>query len=116
MRWSLVNFQCRVSYNLAVNRARAYCACSRCGWGLFGYLFSSIFSLLFLPLSGRQSDILSQRAVKPKTTNQFRCMGITIFCDFFSFLNEEPFQKGSVLKKKKERICTCAPNEANSSL
>ena len=21
-------------------RARAYCACSRCGWGLFGHFFS----------------------------------------------------------------------------
>ena len=27
------------------NRARAYCACSRCGWGFFGYFFSR---LLFL--------------------------------------------------------------------
>ena len=23
-------------------RARAYCACSRCGWGLFGYFFSRL--------------------------------------------------------------------------
>ena len=23
--------------NLDNNRARAYCACSRCGWGLFGH-------------------------------------------------------------------------------
>ena len=28
------------------SRARAYCACSRCGWGLFGH-FSSHLSLLF---------------------------------------------------------------------
>ena len=29
-------------------RARAYCACSRCGWRLFGHFFSLIshFSLL----------------------------------------------------------------------
>ena len=33
------------------SRARAYCACSRCGWGLFELFFlSSIFSLFFLPL------------------------------------------------------------------
>ena len=33
------------------SRKRAYCACSRCGWGLFGHFFlSSIISLLFLPL------------------------------------------------------------------
>ena len=33
------------------SRARAYCACSRCGLGLFGHFFlSSIFCLFFLPL------------------------------------------------------------------
>ena len=44
--------------NLDYSRARAYCACSRCGWGLFGHFFlSSFISLLFLPLSGRRPDI-----------------------------------------------------------
>ena len=38
-------------------RARAYCVCSRCGWGLFGHFFSSVSYLLFLPLSGRRSYI-----------------------------------------------------------
>ena len=37
--------------------ARACCACSRCGWGLFGHFSSRLSSLLFLPLSGRQPDI-----------------------------------------------------------
>ena len=32
--------------NLEYSRARAYCACSRCGWGLFGNFFSPL-SLLF---------------------------------------------------------------------
>ena len=32
--------------NLDYSRARAYCACSRCGWGLFGHFFSDE-SLLF---------------------------------------------------------------------
>ena len=32
--------------NLDYSRARAYCACSRCGWGLFGHFFSNL-SLLF---------------------------------------------------------------------
>ena len=37
--------------NLDNNRARAYCACSRCGWVLFGQFYSrlsflSSFSLL----------------------------------------------------------------------
>ena len=45
--------------NFDDSRARAYCACSRCGWGLFGHLHSSesILSLLFLSLSGRRPDI-----------------------------------------------------------
>ena len=34
------------SYNLDYSRARAYCACSRCGWGLFGHFFSRL-SFLF---------------------------------------------------------------------
>ena len=37
--------------------ARAYCACGRGRRGLFGHFFSSITSLLFLPLSGRRPDI-----------------------------------------------------------
>ena len=32
--------------DLDYSRARAYCACSRCGWGLFGFFLSSILSLL----------------------------------------------------------------------
>ena len=32
--------------NLDYSRARAYSACSRCGWGLFGHFFSHL-SLLF---------------------------------------------------------------------
>ena len=33
-------------------RARAYCACSRCGWELFGHFVSRPPFLCFLPLSG----------------------------------------------------------------
>ena len=37
--------------NLDNSRAKVYCTCSRCGWGLFAHFFlSSIFSLLFLSL------------------------------------------------------------------
>ena len=36
-------------YNLDASGARAYCACSRCGWGLFG-----IFTLVY-PLSSSPS-------------------------------------------------------------
>ena len=41
------------------SRARAYCSCSRYGWGLFWtFCLSSIdISLFFLPLSGRRPDI-----------------------------------------------------------
>ena len=33
------------------SRARAYCACSRCGWGLFGHFFSHLSFLLSFSLS-----------------------------------------------------------------
>ena len=39
-------------------RARAYCACSRCGWGCLDfYTLLSIIFHFFLPLSGRRPDI-----------------------------------------------------------
>ena len=43
--------------NLDNNWARAYCACSRCGWGGLDSFLSSVVSLFFLPISGRRSDI-----------------------------------------------------------
>ena len=33
--------------NLDYSRARAYCACSGCGWGLFGHFFSRLSFFLF---------------------------------------------------------------------
>ena len=30
------------SYNLDDSRERAYCACNRCGWGLFGHFYSPL--------------------------------------------------------------------------
>ena len=33
VRWCWVNFQCRGVLHLDYSRARAYCACSTCGWG-----------------------------------------------------------------------------------
>ena len=51
--------------NLDYSRARAYCAYSRYGWGLFEHLFfSCIISLFFLPFSGRRSDIDSNAVSK----------------------------------------------------
>ena len=37
--------------NLDDSRARAYCACSRCGWGLFGYFYSQLSFLSSVSLS-----------------------------------------------------------------
>ena len=60
--------------NLDNSRASAYCACSWCGWGLFGIFFSRLSFLFSIshPVGDgpRLTEILSQRAVKPKTTNQ----------------------------------------------
>ena len=57
------------------SRARAlYFTCSRCRWGLFGHFFSHLSFLFSFSLSLGDgpilTEILSQRAVKPKTTNQ----------------------------------------------
>ena len=55
------------------SRARAYCACSRCGRGCLD-IFSLVYHFSFLAASlgdGQiYTEILSQRAVKPKRTNQ----------------------------------------------
>ena len=37
--------------NLDYSRARAYCACIRCGWGLFGHFFSHLSLLYSFSLS-----------------------------------------------------------------
>ena len=39
------------SYNLDYSRARAYCTCSRCGWGLFGHFYSHLSFLSSFALS-----------------------------------------------------------------
>ena len=57
--------------NLDYSRARAYCACSRCGLGWFGHFFSHLCSFSLSLGDGLiYTEILSQRAVEPKTTNQ----------------------------------------------
>ena len=43
--------------SLDYSRARAFCAFSGCGWGLFGHFFSHLSFLFFLPFSGRRPDI-----------------------------------------------------------
>ena len=72
---------------LDLSRARAYCACSRCGWGLFGHFFSRGSFLFSFSLSlgdgPIETEILSQRAVKPKTTNQ----PTAVVCDHAAFVS-----------------------------
>ena len=43
--------------NLDNSRARAYCACSRCGLGMFGHFFSLLSFLFSFSLSGRRPNI-----------------------------------------------------------
>ena len=45
------------SYNLDHSRARAYCACSRCGWGLFGHFYSPLSFLFSFSLSLEDGSI-----------------------------------------------------------
>ena len=60
--------------NMDYSRARAYCACSGCGWGWFGHFYSRLSFLVSFSLSLGGGPIwtekLSQRAVKPKITSQ----------------------------------------------
>ena len=43
--------------NLDESRARAYCACCGCRWGLFGQFYSLLSFLFFLRLSVGRPDI-----------------------------------------------------------
>ena len=47
VRWCWVNFQCGASSNFDYSRARAYCACSRCGWGYLD-IFTLVYHFSFL--------------------------------------------------------------------
>ena len=62
----------RPTFRMKVGQGRIDLAVGA-GGGCFGHFYSPILSLLFLPLSGRrplQTEILSQRADKPSTTNK----------------------------------------------
>ena len=43
--------------NLDDSMARAYCACSRCGWELFGHFVSSLAFLFSFSLLGKRPNI-----------------------------------------------------------
>ena len=80
--------------DLANNRAWAYCACSGYGWGLFGHVFSRLSFLsssLSLGDGLIQIDILSQMAVKLKTTNQSikkKKKSLNYFCSYSQGKND----------------------------
>ena len=60
--------------NLDESRARAYCTCSRCGWGLFGHFFSHL-SFLFsfsLSLGGGGGRVVRRCWVN------FQCRGVLL--------------------------------------
>ena len=53
--------------SLTKSRARAYCTCSRCMWGLFGHFYSRLsFLLSFSGDDPIWAEILSQGVVKPQ--------------------------------------------------
>ena len=55
--------------NFDLSRARAYCACSRCGRGLFGHFFSLLSTFFSFSLSLGDgmiwTEIMSHRADQP---------------------------------------------------
>ena len=61
--------------NLIKSRARAYCPCSRCGWGLFRHFFShlsflSSFSLCLWETARYRLKYCLKGPLSPKATNQ----------------------------------------------
>ena len=60
----------RRSANLDNSRARAYCACSRSRWGLFGHFFSRLLFLFFLPARNRLKFCLKVPLNPKQPTNQ----------------------------------------------
>ena len=74
VRWCWVNFQGQGVLLIWIREGQWPTALAvGAGGGCLDIFLSSIISLFFLPFSGRRpekTEILSQRAVKPKTTNQ----------------------------------------------
>ena len=60
--------------SLDKGRARAYCTCSRCGWGLFGHFYSHLSFLSSFSLSLGDDPIQTEYCLKgsisANTTNQ----------------------------------------------
>ena len=73
--------------NLDNSRARAYCVCSRCGWGLFGHFFSHLSFLFSISLSLRDARYRPQDCLKvplsPKQPTNHLSAVIHIFIQHF---------------------------------
>ena len=73
--------------NLADSRARAYCACSGCGWGCLDiFTLISLFSTLspsFLETARYRLKYCLKGPLSPKTTNQPTFRDVAIFSRHF---------------------------------
>ena len=75
VRWCWVNFQCQGVLQLDYSRARAYCTCSRCGWGCLDiftliYPFSSLSPYLWETARYRLKYCLKGPLNPKQPTNQ----------------------------------------------
>ena len=68
VRWCRVNFQCRGVLQIDKSRARAYCACSRCGWAVIRTFLSPLSFLFSFSLS--LDDTLTSQPVDFSLTFQ----------------------------------------------
>ena len=69
---------------LDTRRARAYCACNRCGWGVVWPFHCLSFVSLPLGDGPTYTEILSQSAIKSKTTNQPLVFNFLYLFQFFN--------------------------------
>ena len=60
--------------SLDKSRARAYCSCSRCGWGLFGHFYSHLSFLSSFSLSLGDDPIYEgvSKSFEPQAFSPFR--------------------------------------------
>ena len=59
-----------MSYNLDTVGAKAFCACSRCGWGLFGHFYSPLSFLSSFSLFLEDGPIKTENTVSPLNQKQ----------------------------------------------
>ena len=76
------------------SRARAYCSCSRCGWGLFGHFFphlSILFSSPSLWENARYRLIYCLKGpLNPKQPTNQSCGGGALLSAFNAVFNASP--------------------------